>query len=74
MTRSFKRMPHHRWLGGVASGLAYALGLPTWLTRLLWFLAVVCLGVGGLVYVLLWIFVPLWPTEPTDYVAVTGDT
>jgi phage shock protein PspC (stress-responsive transcriptional regulator) len=73
MSRPFKRLPDHAWLGGVSSGLAYAFGWPTWVVRLVWIAALLCLGFGPLIYLLLWIVVPRWPSTPSDYRAVTGD-
>jgi phage shock protein PspC (stress-responsive transcriptional regulator) len=73
-SRSFKRTQEHAWIGGVASGLAYTLGWYTWAVRLLWVLAVVFLGIGPLIYVLLWLLVPRWAADPMDYVQVTEDT
>lgn len=72
--RAFQRMPRHRWLGGVCSGLAYALGWPTWVVRLIWILSVLVLGFGLLLYVLLWLLVPVWSVEPSDYPLVTQDS
>jgi len=56
-----------KWVGGVSGGIAYAIGMPTWLVRVLWVAAVVCGGFGILLYVLLWIFMPAWETTPPDY-------
>lgn len=73
LSRPFKRTNDPAWLGGVASGLAYAFGWPTWVVRLFWVIAVLGLGFGTLLYVLLWILVPHWPVDPVDYADVTGD-
>lgn len=73
-SRPFKCLPTRAWIGGVASGLAYALGWPTWVVRMLWVLSVLCLGFGTLAYVLLWLLVPNWGAEPVDYASVTDDT
>lgn len=72
--RPFKCTIQHAWIGGVASGLAYALGWPTWVVRMLWVLSVCCLGFGTLAYVLLWILVPNWSEDPVDYAVVTQDS
>jgi phage shock protein C len=71
--RPFRRVTDRAWLGGVAAGLAYAWGLPTWLVRLVWALCVCCLGTGALIYLLLWLFVPEWETAPEDYATVAHD-
>jgi phage shock protein C len=72
MDRSFKRVKKAAWLGGVSAGLAYALGTPTWLIRALWLLLFFGAGIGGLVYLVLWLVVPSWPEGPLDYETVTG--
>ncbi|MCG2583114.1 PspC domain-containing protein [Massilia sp. TS11] len=53
-----RRSTTDRWLGGVCGGLAKATGLESWVWRLIFVLAVVCLGTGVLVYLLMWIFIP----------------
>ncbi len=54
-----RRSTNDRWVGGVCGGLAEATGLETWLWRIL-FVALLALGGAGvLVYLVLWVFVPL---------------
>lgn len=48
-----------RWFGGVCGGLGEHTGIPAWSWRILFVLAVFLHGLGLLMYVLLWIFVPL---------------
>jgi phage shock protein PspC (stress-responsive transcriptional regulator) len=75
MTRTFKRMVEDRdWIGGVCSGMAYWLGLPVAVVRLVWAIAFFSFGVGFWPYMLLCIFVPRWAKEPADYAEVTSDT
>jgi phage shock protein PspC (stress-responsive transcriptional regulator) len=62
-----RRVKGRHWLGGVCAGVGYWLGVPTWLVRLGWTLLLLCYGVGGIVYVLLWIFMPAWEVVPADY-------
>lgn len=64
----------HAWLGGVCAGIAYYLGIPTWVVRLLWAL-IIAIGVGFpiTVYILLWVFVPSWHNDPDDYLERTGE-
>jgi phage shock protein PspC (stress-responsive transcriptional regulator) len=57
-----------QWLGGVCGGLAAFSGLDTWLWRLLFALMVILGGTGLLLYVLLWILVPLEPVARRDSV------
>jgi phage shock protein PspC (stress-responsive transcriptional regulator) len=56
---ALRRSRDDRWLGGVCGGLAPATGLPAWLWRLVLLLLGLCGGTGVLLYVLLWILVPL---------------
>ena len=67
-----RRVKGRHWLGGVCAGLGYWLRVPTWLVRLLWTVSVLAYGLGGLVYVLLWIFMPAWDQVPDDYEGRAG--
>jgi phage shock protein PspC (stress-responsive transcriptional regulator) len=60
---SFRRHPADRWLGGVCGGLAHITGLASWIWRLVFTLLALCGGTGVLVYLLMWIFVPLDDTH-----------
>src|ERR1700728_358376 len=55
---SFRRSRTDRWFGGVCGGIARSTGMDAWAWRLLFAALFICAGVGLLVYVLLWIFVP----------------
>lgn len=55
---AFRLSGTDRWIGGVCGGIARSTGIESWLVRLLFCLLLVCGGVGVLLYVLLWIFVP----------------
>jgi phage shock protein PspC (stress-responsive transcriptional regulator) len=59
-----RRSSSDQWLGGVCGGLSNFTGMDTWLWRLLFALMVICAGTGLLLYVLMWILVPL---EPETY-------
>lgn len=48
-----------RWLGGVCGGLGALTGIPAWSWRILFVLTAFLHGLGLLMYVLLWIFVPV---------------
>ena len=54
----FRRSRTDRWFGGVCGGIARSTGIEAWVWRLLFTVLFICAGVGLLVYVLLWIFVP----------------
>ena len=56
---SLRRARDDRWIGGVSGGLALATDIPAWSWRLLFVLMTLLHGFGILVYILLWIFVPL---------------
>jgi phage shock protein PspC (stress-responsive transcriptional regulator) len=61
------------WVGGVCAGVAYWLGVPVWIVRLIWAVLILGYGVGLFVYVLLWIFLPAWDCVPDDFKRRTGD-
>jgi phage shock protein C len=56
---ALRRSRDDRWVGGVCGGIAQVTGLATWVWRLLFALLVLCGGAGLLVYLLMWILVPL---------------
>jgi phage shock protein PspC (stress-responsive transcriptional regulator) len=62
-----RRIKGKHWLGGVCAGMGYWLRVPTWLLRLGWTILLLVYGIGGIVYVLLWIFMPRWEAVPADY-------
>ena len=55
---TFRRSRTDRWFGGVCGGMARSTGLDAWAWRLIFTVLFICGGVGVLVYLLLWIFVP----------------
>ena len=55
---NLRRSRSDRWLGGVCGGLAKVTGLESWIWRLIFALFTVSFGVGILLYILMWIFVP----------------
>jgi phage shock protein PspC (stress-responsive transcriptional regulator) len=65
---ALRRSRDDRWLGGVCGGIGRVSGSPSWVWRLLFALLLVCAGSGLLLYILLWIFVPIEPERPLDAV------
>jgi len=59
-----------RWLGGVCGGLAQVSGVAAWIWRLVFVLLVACAGTGLLIYVLMWLLVPL---EPSQFRGTNGE-
>jgi phage shock protein C len=55
---TFRRSRTDRWFGGVCGGIGRSTGMEAWVWRLLFAALFICAGVGLLLYVLLWIFVP----------------
>lgn len=53
-----------RWIGGVCGGLGEFSGIPSWSWRILFVLTAFLHGLGLLMYVLLWIFVPRQVVTP----------
>ena len=58
-----------RWFGGVCGGLGVQVGVPGWFLRMAFLIAACVFGSGVLLYLLLWIFVPV---EPVVAPAVSG--
>ncbi|HPO19783.1 MAG TPA: PspC domain-containing protein [Rubrivivax sp.] len=54
-----RRSRSDKWLGGVCAGIAQVSGIDSWIVRLAFALLFVFAGTGLLIYLLLWIFVPL---------------
>lgn len=50
-----------RWIGGVCGGLADLTQIPAWSWRVLFVLTALLHGLGVVMYLLLWIFVPRRP-------------
>jgi phage shock protein PspC (stress-responsive transcriptional regulator) len=55
---ALRRSRTDRWLGGVCGGLAKVTGVESWVWRLMFALFTFTFGVGAVLYLLLWIFVP----------------
>ena len=47
-----------RWLGGVCGGLGRVSGMESWIWRVVFAVFTIFFGVGVLIYLLMWIFVP----------------
>ena len=54
----FRRSSTDRWFGGICGGIARSTGMESWVWRLIFATLFIFAGVGLLVYVLMWIFVP----------------
>jgi phage shock protein PspC (stress-responsive transcriptional regulator) len=55
----FRRSSSDRWFAGVCGGLARATGMESWLWRLLFTLLLLWGGGGLVLYLILWLLVPL---------------
>lgn len=53
------RSRSQKWFGGVAGGLATLTDVPAWAWRIFFVLTAFLHGLGILIYLLMWIFVPL---------------
>ncbi|MEK9154573.1 MAG: PspC domain-containing protein [Patescibacteria group bacterium] len=69
--RKLKRIPDRGILGGVCAGLAYYLGIPVWVVRVVWAVVILWLGFGILLYPIFWIFMPK-ESAPEDFNERTG--
>lgn len=61
--KKLMRSRRDKKLGGVCAGLADYFDLDPTIVRVIWFLAVFFAGTGFLVYMVLWIVLPLAPPE-----------
>jgi len=61
-----RRSATDQWIGGVCGGLSAFTGLDTWLWRLVFALMLILGGTGLVLYVLLWILVPLETVTRTE--------
>lgn len=59
VANAMRRSRTDSWFAGVCGGIARTTGIDSWLVRLLFCILILCGGVGLLVYILLWIFVPM---------------
>lgn len=57
--RLLRRSRTARILGGVCGGLGHYFGVDPWLVRLLFIVFAITAGAGLLLYVLLWIIMPM---------------
>jgi len=68
--RKLMRSTTDKKVGGVCAGLGSYFDVDVTLVRVLWLLAVFCAGTGLLLYLILWIVLPVEPL----YVPVTSQT
>lgn len=68
--RKLMRSTADKKVGGVCAGLGNYFDVDVTLVRVLWLLAVFCAGTGLLLYLILWIVLPVEPL----YVPVTSQT
>lgn len=66
--RKLMRSSTDKKIGGVCAGLAEYFDIDTAIIRILWVVAFLCAGTGGLLYLILWIALPVAPT-PAPVVA-----
>jgi phage shock protein C len=62
--RPFARYSADKKIAGVCGGVARYFGLDSSLVRAIWLLCVLLAGTGLLVYLVLWIAMPLDPSDP----------
>jgi phage shock protein PspC (stress-responsive transcriptional regulator) len=65
------KIKQDKMLAGICSGFAYSVGVPAWVMRILAVVLAMASGVGVVAYLLLWVFMPQWRMDPTDYVERT---
>lgn len=55
----FRLSTTDKWIGGICGGLATLTNVPAWSWRILFLMTALLHGIGVLVYILLWILVPV---------------
>jgi phage shock protein C len=65
-TKKLYRYPKHGWLGGVCVGLGEYLVIDPTVVRLIFVLLFFAGMSGILVYLILWLLIPVAPEEPSD--------
>ena len=67
MEKRLQRSRTEKMLGGVCGGLAAYFGVDPTLVRVLWIAMTLIVGVGILLYLILWVVMPLEPpAQPLD--------
>ena len=57
--KTARRSSKDRWIGGVCGGLGAATPIPSWVWRAVLLFALLAFGAGLLLYVVLWICIPI---------------
>ncbi len=74
--KAFHRVSEHAEIGGVLGGVAYQMEVPAWIPKIIFILvSIVLLNVVSafiFLYVLLWVLVPQYESDPDDYDKVTS--
>jgi phage shock protein C len=65
VTKRLMRSSRDKKIAGVCAGLAEYFDLDPTIVRVVWILAVFFAGTGGLVYIILWIVLPVAPLTQT---------
>ena len=61
LLQTLMRSRTDRIIGGVCGGLGHHTDLPSWAWRVIFCLTLLYFGAGLLIYILLWLFLPLEP-------------
>jgi phage shock protein C len=70
--KRLRRSSTDKKIGGVCAGLADYFDLDPTIVRIVWLLAIFCAGTGFLLYIILWIALPLAPA--TNAITATPGT
>jgi phage shock protein PspC (stress-responsive transcriptional regulator) len=57
--KTVRRSSKDRWIGGVCGGLGAATQIPAWVWRAVLLFTLLAFGAGLLLYVVLWICIPI---------------
>ena len=63
LLRKLTTSQNDKWIGGVCGGLGTYTPLPSWLWRVIFCFISLFWGLGVVIYILLWIFMPKEPVQ-----------
>lgn len=65
-SRRLERDPNNKMIGGVAAGVANYFNLDPTIVRIAWAASILVFGIGLLLYLIMWIVMPVADSRPTS--------
>lgn len=66
VSRRLERDPNNKMIGGVAAGVANYFNLDPTVVRIAWAASILVFGMGLLLYLIMWIVMPVADSRPTS--------